>query len=193
MLTKRPLDSSSFFLTLSVTLCTVGAAGCSSHADGPTEPSDTVATVAFSPSSTLDFRTAVVSCEGDADDIAKLGSLCAGAPVPTRMSNAEAGSQLMTAAATTGPALLVYAFPPAGVSAETLVWTPSGVRYAAFLVLSPPSSDADSAWSSGDVLAGTLGASAIRIDACSETWQGGGVLHWRSVTMTLAWSAGKPC
>lgn len=191
---KLTFGPSSFFFTLSVALCTIGVAGCNSHADGPTEPSSTVATVEASPSPDLDFETAVVSCEGNDDDIAKLGGLCAGAPVPTNMSSAEAGSLLMTAAASTGPALLVYAFPPAGVDEETLAWTPSEVRYAAFLVLSPPaSSDADSAWSSGDVLSGTIGASALSALACTDVWHGRGVLHWRSVTMTLAWSAGMPC
>jgi hypothetical protein len=192
MLTRTSSGPLAFLFTLPLALAAIATTGCGSDVvDGPTAPSQDIATV-DAPASAEPAAAGVnkVICKGNADDIKKLGSFCSG-ELSADMKFAQAGSRLATVGATTGPRLLVYAFPPAGVTDKLASWKPADVHYAAFLVLTE-STDPASEWSGADPLTGTLGARILDNVACSETWGGAGELKWRGVTITVQWSIAIP-
>ncbi|HEY8426910.1 MAG TPA: hypothetical protein VIL20_00985 [Sandaracinaceae bacterium] len=172
------------------------------HDPGP-GPSDAITTSVI-PRGTLSensIPTNSVSCEGPAEQLEQLGSLCSISDVTTRW-NGHVGDLSLYFQGDDGPALLLLGF-YGEERAEAGADHAEDIRYAAYLVFDPPPPDPESLWETerrimrswerGEALRGALQTEQASQTGCSTSFAGTGTLEWRDTTITLEWGAVLPC
>jgi hypothetical protein len=169
------------------------------HDPGP-GPSDAIATSVV-PVGSGDGTT-TVGCVGPEDELALLGSLC-GASASYPSWSAHVGDQSIALGGSDGgAALLVLGFHteelPDGEHNHT-----DDIRYAAYVVLEPPTAIEGSGWEStrqlmrswpeGEALTGEVATERAVATACGVDFIGSATFLWRETTITVAWSSALPC
>lgn len=167
------------------------------HDPGPGPSEDITASVAPDANTASDVR---VTCDGPADQIAMLGSLCDYSSSSVSW-NAHVGDQSISLGGADAT-LLVLGFHTQNLPDGEYDHT-NDIRYAAYVVLDPPAAiDGNGweserqtmrAWAQGEALSGEIVTQRAVATACGYDFVGSGTLVWRDTTLTIRWAAVVPC